>query len=95
MAESSPEDVKADIWCMVSPDDLAGEHSPGAGRPRRRLEFNNHAWLPNTAMEKEALKPAPHVLTHHIPMDGKVSSKRNRTWRWVCTRGQLIDLPPC
>ena len=84
----------AHIWHMASPDDLAREHSPGAGRGRRSLEFNNRARVPNPAMKMEVLKHAPCILTPRVSMDQEISWKRNRTWRQVDTRGQPGGLPP-
>lgn len=73
-------------WFVASPDDLAREHSLGAGRCSRRLGFNNHTHLPNIAVKTEQLRWALCVLAHHAAEDQEVSCEKDKTWRQVGTK---------
>lgn len=88
-AESSPEDGTARIWLVHGlPRWPAREHSPGIGRCSRRLRFNNHTCLPNTAVKTEQLRWALCVLAHRAAVDWEVSCERSKTWRQVDTKSQ-------
>lgn len=72
-AESSPGDARPRIGFAAGPGDLAGAHSPGAGRRRRRPGWGRH---PREDGGRE--RRAPHPLSPHTsgPGGGREGAER-------------------